>query len=256
MDAFIKCGMHKQYKALNGIEGPLYVGTRCVHRREVLCGNEPKQYRSSNLIKDINPAIWNLNMEKSKPLEEVKELANCTYEKNNLWGKKVGILYDCAVEDVLTSFSIQCRGWKFIFYSPRRDAFMGCAPINLNDALTQHKRWATGHFEIFVNQFSPITHGLCHTRITQCMGYNFYDLWSTSSLLIICYGLLLALCMLNDLSILRQFSNYLEIEISKVGSEVTSKVVDSETIKRCEAKIFEFGVASTLFIPPSLHYSA
>ncbi|KAH9290246.1 hypothetical protein KI387_034363, partial [Taxus chinensis] len=189
-----------QYKGLDGIEGPLYVGTGCVHRREVLCGSEPKQYG----IREITPAIWNLNIEKSKPLDEVKELANCTYEKNTLWGKKVGMLYDCAVEDVLTGFSIQCRGWKSVFYSPKRDAFVGCAPVNLNDALTQHKRWATGHFEIFVSKFSPATHGLRHTRIAQCMGYSFYGLWAPSSLPIICYGLLPALCMLNGQSIFPQ----------------------------------------------------
>ncbi|KAH9290245.1 hypothetical protein KI387_034362, partial [Taxus chinensis] len=298
-----------QFKGLDGLEGPLYVGTGCVHRRDVLCGSNPKR-TSSNLIKEITPPLWNLSMERSNPaktMEEIKELAKCSYEKNSLWGKKVGMLYDCAVEDVLTGFSIHCRGWKSVYYIPKRDAFLGCAPVNLNDSLTQQKRWATGDLEFFVSKFSPVTHGIRNTRIAQCMGYSFYSLWGASSLPIICYGLLPALCMLSGLSIFPQISDpwfllfvflsvwayvYSAIEfmwvggaslrswwneqrmwmfkgvssylfaliqvvfkllgISEVGFEVTSKVADSEAAKRYEAEIFEFGVASALFIPPSI----
>jgi len=39
--------------------------------------------------------------------------------------------------------------------------------------------------------------------------------------------------------------------VSEVGFEVTNKVVDSEAAKRYEGEIFEFGVASALFIPPT-----
>jgi len=41
------------------------------------------------------------------------------------------------------------------------------------------------------------------------------------------------------------------IGVSEVGFEVTNKVVDSEAAKRYEEEIFEFGVASGLFIPPA-----
>ena len=41
------------------------------------------------------------------------------------------------------------------------------------------------------------------------------------------------------------------IGISEVGFEVTSKVVDNEIAKRFEAEMFEFGVASALFVPPA-----
>ena len=42
------------------------------------------------------------------------------------------------------------------------------------------------------------------------------------------------------------------IGISEVGFEVTSKVVDSEVAKRYEEEMFEFGVASDLFVPPAV----
>ncbi|XP_059064610.1 cellulose synthase-like protein E6 [Cryptomeria japonica] len=196
------------FKGMDGIEGSSYMGTGCVLRRDVLCGSE-RQHSSSNLIKEhITSSI--ISMEKevpSKRLDEAKELAKCGYEENTQWGKKVGLLYDCAVEDVLTGFSIHCRGWKSAFYSPKRDAFVGCAPINLNDTLIQHKRWATGLMEIFVSKFSPVTYGIRHTKLAQNMCYSYYFLWAPFSLPLMCYGLVPALCMVTGLSLFPQISD-------------------------------------------------
>ncbi|KAH9290250.1 hypothetical protein KI387_034367 [Taxus chinensis] len=300
-----------QFNGLDGIEGPLYVGTGCILRRDVLCGSEPHEFVdvSSSLIKQLIPSTY-LSMEKASPskrLDEGKDLARCDYEDNSLWGKKIGVLYDCAVEDVLTGFSIHCRGWKSVFYSPRRNAFLGCAPVTLNDTLNQNKRWATGLLEIFVSRFCPLTYGIRHTRLAENMGYSFFFLGAPSSLPLLCYGLVPALSMLSGLSVFPQISDpwfllfvflatsayaYSAIElmylggaslrccwneqrvwmirgvssylfaliqviskllgISKVGFEVTSKVFDSEAAKRYQAEIFEFGVASELFIPFSV----
>ncbi|GLJ58028.1 hypothetical protein SUGI_1501530 [Cryptomeria japonica] len=296
------------FKGMDGIEGPLYVGTGCVHRRDVLCGSE-RQQSSSNLIKElINSSI--LSMEKavpSKRLDKAKELAKCDYEQNTQWGKKVGMLYDCVVEDVLTGFSIHCRGWKSVLCYPKRDAFLGCAPVNLNDTLIQNKRWATGLLEIFASKFCPLTYGIRHTKIAQNMSCSFFFLWAMYSLPLICYGSVPALSMLSGLSVFPEISDpwvllfvflsvsayaYGALEYICVGGgtfkdwwneqrmwmikgvssylfaliqvfyklfgittldfEVTSKVFDSEVTKRYEQEIFEFGVASTLFIPFSV----
>ncbi|XP_057836478.2 cellulose synthase-like protein E6 [Cryptomeria japonica] len=196
------------FKGMDGIEGSSYLGTGCVHRRDVLCGSE-RQHSSLNLMKElISSSI--LCMEKAAPskrLDEAKELAQCGYEENTQWGKKVGMLYDCAVEDTLTGFSIHCRGWKSVFCSPKRDAFVGCAPVNLNDTLVQNKRWATGFLEIFVSRFCPVTYGIRHTKLAQNMCYSYYFLWAPSSLPLICYGLVPALCMITSLSLFPQISD-------------------------------------------------
>ncbi|XP_057836475.2 cellulose synthase-like protein E6 isoform X2 [Cryptomeria japonica] len=196
------------HKGIDGIEGPSYMGTGCVHRRDVLCGSE-RQHSSLNLMKElISSSI--VGMEKvapSKRLDEAKELAKCGYEKNTQWGKKVGMLYDCAVEDTLTGLSIHCRGWKSVYYSPKRDAFVGCAPVNLNDTLVQNKRWATGFLEIFFSRFCPLTYGIRHTKLAQNMCYSYYFLWAPSSLPLICYGLVPALCMVTGLSLFPQISD-------------------------------------------------
>ncbi|XP_057836463.2 cellulose synthase-like protein E6 isoform X2 [Cryptomeria japonica] len=197
------------YKGMDGIQGSSYVGTGCILRRDVLCGIE-RQQSSSNLMKELISSSSILSMEKAPPskrLDEAKGLANCGYEKNTQWGKKVGMLYDCAVEDVLTGFSIHCRGWKSVFYSPKRYAFVGCAPVNLNDTLIQNKRWATGLLEIFVSKFSPVSYGIRHTKLAQNMCYSYYFLWAPSSLPLICYGLVPALCMVTGLSVFPQISD-------------------------------------------------
>ncbi|XP_057842154.2 cellulose synthase-like protein E6 isoform X1 [Cryptomeria japonica] len=275
-------------QGLDGIEGPLYVGTGCIHRRTALCpvNEQHNHWKNSDNI-----------------IEDAKELSKCTYEQNTLWGIKTGMMYDCAVEDVATGFAIQCRGWKSALCIPTRDTFVGCPTINLNDTLIQQKRWTAGLLEIFVSKFCPLLHS---NNIAHIMGYTSYCLWGPSSLHILCYGSLPALCMLSGKSIfpsirdswillfvflsvcaysysaiefiyvgggslkrwwneqrmwmIKGVSSYLFgliqvlcklMGISKVGFEVTSKVSDSEAEKRYEAEIFEFGVASTLFIPPS-----
>ncbi|GLJ35518.1 hypothetical protein SUGI_0714190 [Cryptomeria japonica] len=291
-----------QGKGIDGAEGPIYVGTGCVHRRDVLCGSEPQ-----NVIKaSIESA--NLEVEKecsSEILNKATTLASCTYEENSLWGKKVGIMYGCVVEDVLTAFTIHCRGWKSAYCTPQRNAFQGRAPLNLNDTLIQHKRLTAGLFEIFVSKFCPFVYGIGRVSITLRMCYGYYCLWAMSCLHILSYGLVPALSTLCGISVFPQISSpwfllfgflslsayaYNIVEfvmaggsvkswwnehrmwvikgtssypfaliqglcksmgISEVGFEVTSKVLDSEAAKRYKEEIFEFGVASVMFIPPA-----
>ncbi|KAH9290258.1 hypothetical protein KI387_034375 [Taxus chinensis] len=299
----LKRNFDVQFEGFDGTGGPPYVGTGCVHRRDVLCGSEPQQ-------SSLKPSMLSVNLirEKSSPsemLNEARILAQCTYEKNSFWGKKVGMIYGCAVEDVLTGFTILCRGWKSVYCVPKRNAFQGHAPVNLNDTLIQHKRWSAGLFEIFVSKFCPFLYGIHRVSIAQRMCYGFCCLWAPSCLHILCYGLVPALCTLNGRSLFPQISSpwfllfvYLSVSayahsviefigaggsvkswwnehrmwmikgtssypfgmiqvlcklmgISEVGFEVTSKVSDSEAAKRYEAEIYEFGVASTMFIPPA-----
>ncbi|XP_059064611.1 cellulose synthase-like protein E1 [Cryptomeria japonica] len=151
-------------------------------------------------------------------LKEAKELAKYGYEENTQLGKKKNTM-----EDVLTGLSIHCRGWKSVYCCPKRHAFVGCVPVNLNDTLIQNKRWATGLLEIFASKYCPLTYG----RMWMLKGVSSY-----------LFGVIQVVWKL--------------LGISKVGFEVTSKVFDSQAAKRYEAEIFEFGVSSALFIPFSI----
>ena len=111
------------------------------------------------------------------------------------------MIYGSAAEDVLTGFVIQSRGWKSAYCTPSRKAFLGGAPVNLNDTLVQNKRWSAGLLEAFLSKFCPYVYGIQRTRIAQRMCYGVFCLWAPSSLYILCYGLFPALFMLNGVSL-------------------------------------------------------
>ncbi|KAK2639637.1 hypothetical protein Ddye_027432 [Dipteronia dyeriana] len=86
---------------------------------------------------------------------KLKVLASCTYEENTQWGKETGLKYGCPVEDVITGLSIQCKGWRSVYFNPERKAFVGVAPITLPQTLVQHKRWSEGNFLILLSKYRP-----------------------------------------------------------------------------------------------------
>lgn len=45
---------------------------------------------------------------------------------------QMGLIYGCPVEDIVTGLSIQCRGWRSLYYNPKKRAFLGVAPISLD----------------------------------------------------------------------------------------------------------------------------
>lgn len=75
-----------EFPGLDGSGGPLYIGTGCFHRRDVLCGKKySKRYRN-----DWNSKNYRNSKDNVTELEEKsKQLANCSYEENTQWGKEV-----------------------------------------------------------------------------------------------------------------------------------------------------------------------
>ncbi|CAJ1963866.1 unnamed protein product [Sphenostylis stenocarpa] len=135
------CALRVVYEVeLHGADslgGPMYIGTGCFHRREILCGRKfSDQYK-----KDWNECK-NIDHMKEASLHELEEkskaLASCTYDKNTLWGKEMGLQYANSIEDLMTGLSIKCRGWKSAYYNPRRSAFLGVAPTTLPQASKWH----------------------------------------------------------------------------------------------------------------------
>ncbi|KAK7276973.1 hypothetical protein RIF29_18122 [Crotalaria pallida] len=182
----------------DGYGGPLYIGTCCFHRRDALCG---KKY-NGRYTEDWESEIGHVIETNLQELEEKsKALASCTYEENTLWGKKMGLIYGCLVEDVITGLSIQLQGWKSVYYNPTRKAFLGLAPTTLLQALVQHKRWAEGELQILFSDYSPAwyAHGMINLGLR--MGYLHYNLWATTCLPTICYSIIPSLCLLKGIPI-------------------------------------------------------
>uniref|UniRef100_A0A803LQ94 Uncharacterized protein n=1 Tax=Chenopodium quinoa TaxID=63459 RepID=A0A803LQ94_CHEQI len=71
-----------EFHGLDGLGGPLYIGTGCFHQREILCGRKySKDYKIDRKTSNVDGTIDELE-------ERAKSLASCVYELNSQWGKE------------------------------------------------------------------------------------------------------------------------------------------------------------------------
>ena len=116
----------------------------------------------------------------------------------------MGLLYGCPVEDVITGLSIQCRGWKSVYFNPLRNAFLGVAPNTLPDILVQHKRWSEGDLQIFFSRYSPAWYAYGKISLVLQMGYSAYCLWAPNSLATLYYSVIPSLYLLRGIPLFPQ----------------------------------------------------
>ncbi|XP_077214534.1 cellulose synthase-like protein E6 [Tasmannia lanceolata] len=217
----------------DGYGGPLYIGTGCFHRRVGLFG---KKY-SNEYKEELKEDAKRRGEESVSSLEErVKGQTNCTYEKNTQWGKQVGLKYGCSVEDVITGLSIQCNGWKSIYFNPPRKGFLGVAPTTLSQSLVQHKRWAEGDLQIFLSKYCPFICGQGKIKPGLQMGYSIYCFWAPCSIPTLYYVAIPSLCLLSGVSLFPKISSpwcipFLYVITAKFGYGLGESLWFGETIK-------------------------
>ncbi|XP_049345478.1 cellulose synthase-like protein E6 [Solanum verrucosum] len=190
---------------MGGYGAALYCGTGCLHRRESLCGR---------IFSEDQTFEWNNKLQEKSTYKTVEELeeaskvvANCSYEEGTQWGKQMGLLYGFPVEDIITGLTIQCRGWKSIYYKPSKPAFLGVAPTILDVALVQHKRWSEGMFQIFISKYCPFIYGHGKIKLGAQMGYCIYLLWAPLSVPTLTYVLVTSLSLLHGISLFPEMSS-------------------------------------------------
>ncbi|CAN4102604.1 unnamed protein product [Withania somnifera] len=190
-----------EFHGADGYGGPLYVGTGCFHRRDTLYGRE---YSTEARI-DLKSACPKKMEENVHELEErVEQLASSTYELNTQWGNEIGLKYGCPVEDVLTGLTIQCKGWKSVYYRPKRKAFLGVTATTLDQILVQHKRWSEGDLMILFSKYSPVWYGLGKLNPGLVLGYLHYCFWSPNCLATLYYSIIPSLYLLRGISLFPQ----------------------------------------------------
>ncbi|KAK7289593.1 hypothetical protein RIF29_03342 [Crotalaria pallida] len=194
-----------EFHGADGYGGPLYIGTGCFHKRDSLLGMKfSDQYRndwnSSESGQFIEASLQELE-------DKSKALASCTYEENTQWGKEIGLKYGCPVEDVITGLSIQCQGWKSVYYNPPRKAFLGVAPTTLLQALVQHKRWSEGDFQILLSKYSPAWYAHGRISLGLQMGYCRYCLWAPNSLAVLYYSIIPSIYLLKGIPLFPKMSS-------------------------------------------------
>ncbi|KAL0715110.1 hypothetical protein Bca4012_064432 [Brassica carinata] len=184
--SMMRVGYDVEFNGLDGNGGPLYIGTGCFHRRDVICG---RKYGEVEVEEEEE------EYEDVSETEMIKALASCTYEENSQWGKEMGVKYGCPVEDVITGLEIKCRGWKSAYLNPKNKAFVGMAPTNLHQMLVQHRRWSEGDFQVLLSEYSPVWYGQGKIGLGLILGYCCYCLWAPSSVPVLVYSVLTSLCL-------------------------------------------------------------
>ncbi|CAN6311420.1 unnamed protein product [Urochloa humidicola] len=203
---------------LDGLQGPIYVGTGCVFRRSALYGVDPPRWRphggaaaeadtfgtSTPFLRSVRAA---LNQSSSEQLnnatpppcpfhggaatgEEAAPLVSCGYEDRTAWGRDIGWVYGTVTEDVATGFCLHRRGWRSAYYATAPDAFRGTAPINLTDRLHQVLRWAAGSLEIFFSRNNALLAGRRRLHPLQRVAYLNTTLYPFTSVFLMVYCLL------------------------------------------------------------------
>ncbi|KAL5842140.1 hypothetical protein ACOSQ3_012743 [Xanthoceras sorbifolium] len=257
-------------KGLDGIQGPFYVGTGCVFRRQALYGHEPPKVhkrpkmlscggccslfgRRKNHQKHSNHSangeaaslggmdrdkeilLSEMNFEqkfgksatfvtstlreeggvpasssREALLKEAIHVISCDYEDKTEWGTELGWIYGSITEDILTGFKLHSRGWRTIYCMPKRSAFRGSVPINLSDRLNQALRWALGSVEIFFSRHNPIWYGCKEgkLRFLERFAYINTTIYPFTSIPLLVYCLLPAICLLTDKFIIPELSTY------------------------------------------------
>ncbi|KAK4354623.1 hypothetical protein RND71_026817 [Anisodus tanguticus] len=278
-------------KGLDGIQGPIYVGTGCVFRRQALygydapkkakppgktcncwpnwccfCCKSRKKHKKGKMSKDkkkirgkdastqihalenIEEGIEGIDIEKAVLMPQIKleqkfgqspvfvastlledggvppgassasllkeaiHVISCGFEDKTEWGKEVGWIYGSVTEDILTGFKMHCHGWRSVYCMPKRPAFKGSAPINLSDRLHQVLRWALGSVEIFFSKHCPIWYGYgCGLKPLERFSYINSIVYPLTSLPLLAYCTLPAICLLTGKFIVPELSNYASI---------------------------------------------
>ncbi|KAM0900402.1 hypothetical protein ACQ4PT_020660 [Festuca glaucescens] len=193
-----------ELRGFDSLGGPLYIGTGCFHRREILCGRRFTEDYKEDWYRGINDKI----QENIYDIEEkAKSLATCTYEQDTQWGDEIGLKYGCPVEDVITGLAIHCRGWESVLNSPTRPAFMGVGPSTLAQTLLQHKRWSEGNFSIFLSKYCPFLFGHGKIKLRHQMAYCIYGLWAPNSLAALYYVTIPSLALLKGTPLFPQITS-------------------------------------------------
>ena len=273
-------------KGLDGLQGPMYVGTGCCFNRQALygydpvlteadlepniivkscCGGSRKKGRSGNKkyidkkravkrtestvpifnMEDIEEGVEGYDEEKSllmsqrslekrfgqspvfiaatfmeqggipastnpaSLLKEAIHVISCGYEDKTEWGKEIGWIYGSVTEDILTGFKMHARGWYSLYCMPPRPAFKGSAPINLSDRLNQVLRWALGSVEILLSRHCPIWYGYSgRLMLLERLAYINTIVYPLTSLPLLAYCTLPAICLLTGKFIIPEISNY------------------------------------------------
>ncbi|KAJ6695797.1 CELLULOSE SYNTHASE-LIKE PROTEIN [Salix koriyanagi] len=227
-------------RALDGIQGPVYVGTGCLFRRTAFYDFDPPSYEdhgscffghqkkavvaSAPETSQSHGMEVTENQEINAPLNPRKfgnsslfldsvrvaafqglPLTDNSYVK---YGRPPGVLtgprplHLAKIAEAVNVIScwMHGRGWRSIYCVTERDAFRGTAPINLTDRLHQVLRWATGSVEIFFSRNNTLLGGP-RLKLLQRIAYLNVGIYPFTSILLVVYCFIPAFSLFTNLFI-------------------------------------------------------
>ncbi|KAL4570640.1 hypothetical protein LXL04_026299 [Taraxacum kok-saghyz] len=210
---------------MDGLGGTFFMGSCGFFRRQALI-ESPKDPQH----------IWNEPIQ-SKDISLAHHVASCRYEDNTIWGREIGFRYGTLVEDIYTSFRLQCLGWKSVTCDPTRAAFLGNMPIALSDILSQNNRWYMGMLQTALSKFSPLIFGMKFLNPFHALCYAHFHFRAFWSIPIIIYALVPQLTLVNASSIFPKvsdpwFSLYAFLFLGGYGKDFLDYMLAGSTFKR------------------------
>ncbi|XP_021767860.1 cellulose synthase-like protein G3 isoform X1 [Chenopodium quinoa] len=239
---------------MDGLYGPNYVGTGCFFQRRAFFGSP------SSLIQPEVPEL-SPNHVVNKPIrsQEILELAHsvaaCNYENKEEWGEKLGFRYGSLVEDYYTGYRMQCEGWRSMFCSPQRPAFLGDSPVTLIDLLSQCKRWINGLLDVLFSRYSTMTYGIQKLGLVMSFTYTHYTLWPIISIPFTIYAFIPQLALIKGISTFPEISDprfllYIFLFIGANGKDLIDFLLEKGTFERwwnAQRMLMICGLSSFLF---------
>lgn len=191
---------------MDGICGTMFIGSGGFFKRQALLGS-PASVGPSDIKHAKTHRLGNISLKSDDILAVAHRVAGCQYEENTKWGSEMGFRYGSLVEDIYTSFRLQCQGWSSVFCDPERPSFLGNSPMSLSDILLQSKRWFVGFLEMVTSKHNPITYGFKHMNPIHALcyaHYNFRPFWGIS---VVIYAFVPQLALVNSFSIFPKVSD-------------------------------------------------
>ncbi|XP_038877189.1 cellulose synthase-like protein E6 [Benincasa hispida] len=234
-----------EWPGMNGLQGPILLGTCFYINRLSLYGispqgdKNPSKYRENFGDSDefMRPINGN-NRSKNFAVEEAQNLASCTYENGNQWGRKVGFLYDSVLEDFLTSLIIHSQGWRSVFSNPERAQFLGNGTTSLNELLVQVTRWNLGLLEMAISRFCPLFYCCQRSMISllQTMCYAQFAFYPLCSFSLWTLATIPQLCLLHGIPVFPKVSSpffpvYCFIFISALSFHLHEVLISGGSVK-------------------------
>eukprot|EP00253_Pinus_taeda_P020142 PITA_20142 len=206
-------------RGIDGLQGPIYLGTGCVHRRKALFGSKPRSRHSNEptefhqvqkskisyetltemfgesptfLASVVNAIGGSASSTESLnySTQDILQLISPNYEVNTKWGEEVGWMYGSSTEDILTGYKMHRKGWRSVYCCPHNPAFIGTAPSKLVDVLEQKKRWSKGLLEVFLSKNCPLFGRYGNLNFLQRLVYIHICSRALYSIPLMVYGLL------------------------------------------------------------------